>query len=81
MFSTRVYPDDPASFNKDDVDSCLLQLDDDENGKSLEPSVFEEIIDLFELMQKDMLANILSFVVDDVKARSRSYRHERSAVI
>lgn len=56
---------------------CLLQLDDDADGKCLEPSVFEEIIDLFELMQKDMLANILSFVFDDVKARSRSYRHER----
>lgn len=55
----------------------LLQIPDAAVLDRMDSSLFEELIGLFELMQKDMLANILSFVTDDVKARSRPYRHDR----
>jgi hypothetical protein len=43
----------------------------------LSVSLFDEMVNLFELMERDMLANIESYVFDDVKARSRPYRTEK----
>jgi len=43
----------------------------------LEVSLFDGLITLLELMQKDMLLNILSYVADDVTARSRPYRKDK----
>lgn len=44
---------------------------------NVDSSLFEDAIELFELMEKDMMNNILSFAMDDFKARSRSYRSDR----
>ena len=40
-------------------------------------SVFDGMIELYDHMKNEMLKNITSYVVDDVKARSRPYRNDR----
>ena len=51
---------------------------DIENFGALEEgSVFDEMIQLFKHMKNDMLNNIIGYVTDDVKARSRPYRKDK----
>lgn len=51
---------------------------DESKMDTLEGTVFDEMIKLFEHMKNDMLVNnIVSYVCDDVKARSRPYRKDK----
>jgi hypothetical protein len=43
----------------------------------IEGTVFDETIRLYEHMKSDMMKNIVSDVMMDVKARSRPYRNDR----
>lgn len=50
---------------------------DAQSLSALEGCVFDEIIHLFEHMRNDMLKNVISYVTDDVKARTRPYRKDK----
>ena len=43
----------------------------------LEESIFGEIADLLERVKNEMITNIVFYIADDVKARSRPYRNDR----
>ena len=57
---------------------CRFQgsIDDLDAGKldTLEGTVFDETIQLYEHVKGEMLNCIRAYVLDDVKARSRPYR-------
>ena len=44
---------------------------------SLEETVFDCMIDLFDRLKNDMLKTIINYVFTDVKARSQPYRKDR----
>ncbi len=46
-------------------------------GSIEEGTVFDEMIQLLKHMRSDMLTNIVSYVLDDTKARSRPYRKDK----
>lgn len=46
-------------------------------GSIEEGSVFDEMIQLLKHMKNEMMSNIVSYVVDDIKARSRPYRKDK----
>ena len=50
---------------------------DEASLSALEGCVFDEIIQLLDHMRNDMLNNIVRYVTDDVKARSRPYRKDK----
>lgn len=50
---------------------------DESKLDTLEGSVFDDMIDLFERMRTEMLNNVVHYVADDVKARSRPYRKDK----
>lgn len=43
----------------------------------LEGTVFDTMIELYEHLRSEMLNNVLHYVVDDVKARSKPYRKDK----
>ncbi|GAB1607404.1 RAD50-interacting protein 1-like [Argonauta hians] len=44
---------------------------------SLEETIFDDMIDLFERLKSDMLKTVITYVFTDVKARSQPYRKDR----
>lgn len=56
----------------------LVDSFDDENLlDEMDMSLFDEVINLFQLLMDAMLYDIESYVFDDVKARSKPYRCEK----
>lgn len=55
-----------------------LSLVEDSKLLTLEgAAVFDEMIQLFDMMKNDMMNTIVRYVTDDVKARSRPYRKDK----
>nr|KAG5713929.1 hypothetical protein BaRGS_024556 [Batillaria attramentaria] len=48
---------------------------------ALDSTVFEDIIDLFESIVKDMLKNMVDYIFTDVQARSQPYRKDKWLVL
>ena len=59
------------------MDQLLL----DKLGSIEEGSVFDEMIQLLNHMKNDMMSNIVSYITDDTKARSRPYRKDKYAFL
>ena len=46
-------------------------------GSIEEGTVFDEMIQLLKHMKNDMMSNIVNYIADDTKARSRPYRKDK----
>ena len=58
-------------------DSSSIDEEEEDELKGVRGSLFEGPIELLALMQRQMLGDIVSYVFDDVKARSRAYRKDK----
>ena len=59
--------------SSESVDQLLLS----KLGSIEEGTVFDEMIQLLKHMKNDMMSNIVSYIADDTKARSRPYRKDK----
>ena len=45
--------------------------------EGLEGTLFEQMIELYGHLRNEMLANVVSYITDDVKARTKPYRKDK----
>ncbi|CAH1793862.1 unnamed protein product, partial [Owenia fusiformis] len=65
-----------------DSPNASMEIDDpDDVIGSIEESVFDDILKLFQRMKDEMLANLIDYISTDVKSRSKPYRKDRWSVI
>ncbi len=72
-FPTKFIGFSLLQVSNESIDLLLLK----KLGSIEEGSVFDEMIQLLKHMKNDMMTNIVSYVVDDTKARSKPYRRDK----